>query len=66
MVDDGLFCFCKKHGWIKFEFIKNGQKIDFKDIQIMAHDYGNVKVFDHEPVEFLAYGEFKPKNAKHC
>jgi len=65
LVEDGIFVFCKKHLWIKFEFIKGEEKISFKDVRLNAYDYGNVKVFDHEPIEFLAYGEFKPRNAKY-
>jgi hypothetical protein len=63
MVDDGLFLFCKKHGWIKFEFIKDGKAIDFKDVRVIAEE-SKITNFEEEPLEILAYGSFNAKRSK--
>ena len=61
MVNDGICLHCKKHGWIKYKFAKNGKELSFKDVAVSAHDLPDNYYFDAEPMEMLAYGEFKQK-----
>ncbi len=63
MVDDGLYLFCKRHQWIKFEFIKDGRKIDFKDVKVIAQE-SKIKNFEEESLGILAYGRFDAKRSK--
>jgi len=61
--DDHIIVFCKKHRWMKVEFTRFGEKIDFTDCSVkitpIKEDY-----IESTKTPVISVGKFS-KNAKH-
>jgi hypothetical protein len=59
--NDGLYVYCKLHGWVKFEFNRMGKKIEFSNASISATDLPPDIHFDLEEIPIIATGDFNKR-----
>jgi len=51
--------YCRKDGWMKIEFRKNGKLIDFSDSAVTVHSIPKDRHINTEPLPTIAISEIK-------
>ena len=64
--DDYFSVYCREHGWIKIEFSKLGEKMNFENVSAKISSLGPGTNFVLSPIPGLAIGNFKSKRRKYA